>query len=278
MVPIRDINGTVIGFGGRILPSLYPEPTQPVRPLQQQDEDDDDDAPINPAAPSAKRVPAKYVNSPTSSVFAKGSTLYGIDVACSTVAVSRRVLVVEGYFDVISLHDSGVCDAVGCLGTAFTAPQLLLAAHLGRSQDITDSDDKGKEGMNEVVLWLDADDAGLRAVHRFLSQVMKPPSPTARRILPAHPALAELSRVNLRVASTASLSSGESRRRLTAHFLTLTPDADPVSIDGAITSLAQCKDASDLCVLAGQLRVPVPLLVELISGAALDWRARLIQW
>ena len=276
MVPIRDINGTVIGFGGRILPVLYPEPTQPLQPQprQQQDVDDDDDAPVTP---STKRVPAKYVNSPTSSVFAKGSTLYGIDVACSTVAVSRRVLVVEGYFDVISLHDSGVCDAVGCLGTAFTAPQLLLAAHLGRSQDTTDSDDKAEASMNEVVLWLDADDAGLRAVQRFLSQVMTPPSPTARRTLTPHPALAELSRVNLRVACTASLSSGESRRRLTAHLLNLTPDADPEIIDSAITSLAECKDASDLCVLAGQLRVPVPLLVELVSGAALDWRAWLIQ-
>ena len=275
MVPIRDINGTVIGFGGRILPSLYPEPTQPARPQQQQqDEDDDDEAPATPSI--TKRVPAKYVNSPTSSVFAKGSTLYGIDVACSTVAASHRVLVVEGYFDVISLHDSGVCDAVGCLGTAFTAPQLLLAAHLGRSQDTTDG--KEKVGMNEVVLWLDADDAGLRAVHRFLSQVMTPPSSTSRRTLPPHPALAELSRINLRVASTPSLSSGEGRRRLTAHLLNLTPDADPDTIDAAIISLAQCKDASDLCVLAGQLRVPVPLLVELITEAALDWRAWLIQW
>lgn len=90
MLPIRDIRGRVIAFGGRILGKGEP----------------------------------KYLNSPDTPLFDKGRTLYNIDKASPASRQTGRVIVVEGYMDVIALAQAGFADAVAPLGTALTEQQI----------------------------------------------------------------------------------------------------------------------------------------------------------
>lgn len=92
MFPIHNAQGTVIGFGGRVL-----DDTQP-----------------------------KYLNSPETSLFNKRHQLYGLCFAGPSIKQTGRVVVVEGYMDVITAHQQGVSEVVATLGTAFTAEQAKL--------------------------------------------------------------------------------------------------------------------------------------------------------
>ena len=92
MIPIRDARGRVIAFGGRILGDGEP----------------------------------KYLNSPDTPLFDKGRTLYNLDKASPASRQTNRIIVVEGYMDVIALADAGIADAVAPLGTALTENQLAM--------------------------------------------------------------------------------------------------------------------------------------------------------
>src|SRR5215204_674513 len=115
--PIRDQRGRVLGFGARAL------------------------------SPDAQ---PKYMNSPEGELYRKSHTLYGIDRARGPIAKARRAIVVEGYTDVLALHQAGVEEAVAIMGTAITPEQVSMLAGL------TDA----------VVLALDADRAGADAMIR----------------------------------------------------------------------------------------------------------------
>ena len=90
MIPIRDARGRVIAFGGRILGAGEP----------------------------------KYLNSPDTPLFDKGRTLYNLDLASPATRSARRLIVVEGYMDVIALARAGISEAVAPNGTAVTEAQL----------------------------------------------------------------------------------------------------------------------------------------------------------
>ena len=92
----------------------------------------------------------KYLNSPESEIYRKSRTLYGIDRARGPIARGGRAVVVEGYTDVLALHQAGIEEAVAVMGTAITPDQLKL---LGSYAE-------------EVVLALDADRAGREAMLR----------------------------------------------------------------------------------------------------------------
>jgi DNA primase len=96
---------------------------------------------------------AKYVNTPEGELYHKGRLLFGIDRARGAIAKSGRVVVVEGYTDVLALHQAGVQDSVAIMGTALTGDQL---GELARAA--------GEEGT--VFLALDADRAGSDAMLR----------------------------------------------------------------------------------------------------------------
>ncbi len=115
--PIRDQRGRVLGFGARAL--------------------------------MADSKP-KYLNSPEGELYRKSHTLYGIDRARGPIAKARRAIVVEGYTDVLALHQVGVEETVAIMGTAITPEQVSMLAGL------TDA----------VVLALDADRAGADAMIR----------------------------------------------------------------------------------------------------------------
>jgi DNA primase len=120
MFPLADARGRVLGFGARTL-----------RPDE----------------------PAKYINTSENEIYHKGRQLFGIDKARVAAAKSRRVVVVEGYTDVLALHQAGVAETVAIMGTALTEHQL---AELARAA--------GAEGV--VYLALDADSSGQQAMLR----------------------------------------------------------------------------------------------------------------
>jgi DNA primase len=92
MIPIRDPRGRVIAFGGRIVGAGEP----------------------------------KYLNSPDTPLFDKGRTLYNLDKASPASRATNRVIVVEGYMDVIALAQAGFAEAVAPLGTALTEQQIAM--------------------------------------------------------------------------------------------------------------------------------------------------------
>jgi DNA primase len=118
MFPIRNERGQIIGFGGRVLGQGEP----------------------------------KYLNSPETPVFHKGRELYGLHEHRRAIQQADRVIVVEGYMDVVMLDQHGVDNAVATLGTAVTADQA------GRLLRLAD----------EVIFAFDGDDAGRKAAWRAL--------------------------------------------------------------------------------------------------------------
>lgn len=94
MIPIRDVSGRAIGFGGRIMPGA--------------------EGP-------------KYLNSPATALFDKSRTLYGIDLAKGAIRREKLTVIVEGYTDVMAAHQAGFANVVASLGTALTHGQVELA-------------------------------------------------------------------------------------------------------------------------------------------------------
>lgn len=126
--PIHDPRGRVLGFGGRILPSIE-----------------------RSMADSGRRV-AKYLNSPETPLFQKRRVLYGADLARPSGRAEGWAAVVEGYTDVIAAHQVGLTNVVGTLGTA------LGDDHVTALRRMTD----------RAVLVFDGDEAGQKAADRSL--------------------------------------------------------------------------------------------------------------
>jgi len=122
MFPIHDASGRVMGFGGRVLDKGEP----------------------------------KYLNSPETPLFSKGRELYGLFQARQAIRAAGKVVVVEGYMDVVALAQHGVEYAVATLGTATTA------AHVQKLFRLTDT----------VVFCFDGDEAGRRAAWRALENAL----------------------------------------------------------------------------------------------------------
>lgn len=119
MFPIRDGNGRMCGFGARIL--------------------DPNDVP-------------KFLNSPQTPLFDKGRLLYGLHLARKAIRAADQAVIVEGYLDVIALHQAGFANSVSPMGTALSEEQLRYLKRFSR----------------RIVLALDADIAGAKATLRGL--------------------------------------------------------------------------------------------------------------
>lgn len=120
IVPIRDRQGRVIGFGGRSLDGSDP----------------------------------KYLNSPETEVFEKGKHLFGLDQAANAIRKDDRAVVVEGYFDVIALHAAGVTNAVASLGTALSGQQITQLCRCSDGKRIVlnfDADRAGIRAANRAI-------------------------------------------------------------------------------------------------------------------------------
>lgn len=118
MFPICDLRKKVIGFGGRILGEGMP----------------------------------KYLNSPETPLFNKGRALYLLEKARETAGKTDTLIIVEGYFDAIALHQAGIANVVATLGTALTPDHIRII----------------RRYVTKVVLLFDPDEAGVRAALRTL--------------------------------------------------------------------------------------------------------------
>ncbi len=124
MFPIHSLSGRIVGFGGRVLRS------------------------------DAKT--AKYVNSPESEIYSKSKTLYGLFQAKQSIVKEDKCLLVEGYTDVLSFHQSGIKNAVSSSGTALTVEQIRLIKRL----------------TDHVTVLYDGDAAGIRASFRGIDLLL----------------------------------------------------------------------------------------------------------
>ena len=123
MFPIGNERDEIIAFGGRAL---------------------------------SKKVQAKYLNSPETSLFHKGNVLYGFNKARQAAYKNNTLCVVEGYMDVISLAGGGFIHSVAPLGTAITGEQITLLWKLAK----------------EPILCFDGDSAGLQAAYRLIDKAL----------------------------------------------------------------------------------------------------------
>jgi DNA primase len=159
--PIRDERGRMSGFGARIL--------------------DPEDVP-------------KFLNSPQTVIFDKGHLLYGLDRARKVIRTQDQVVIVEGYLDVIALHQAGYANAVSPMGTALTETQLRLL----------------KKFTRRMVLALDADAAGDQATLRGLQLARQTLDHTSEPVFDAR-----------------GLLSHEARLQADIRVTTLPPGLDP---------------------------------------------------
>lgn len=124
VIPIRDVQGKIIAFGGRSLDGQQP----------------------------------KYLNSPETVLFNKSQVLFGLNVAKDRVRKFKNhdsLILVEGYFDVIALHEIGFTNAVACLGTALTEYQIKQLLKVS----------------NNLYLCLDSDKAGIEATRKIIQSL-----------------------------------------------------------------------------------------------------------
>lgn len=134
MFPINDPQGECIAFGGRVIGQGEP----------------------------------KYLNSQETPLFHKSNVLYGLDKAKGAMTSTGTAIVVEGYTDVIALHESGICNAVATLGTALTLQHIRLIS---------------RHASKRIVYLFDGDAAGQRAADRalgFIDESMTPEAGKAR--------------------------------------------------------------------------------------------------
>jgi DNA primase len=112
--PIYNVSGYVIGFGGRVIDNGEP----------------------------------KYLNSPESFIYSKRQNLYGLNVASKHIQKENRAIIVEGYFDLLILHQAGIKNAVAPLGTALTEQHIqTLKRYTSNIITVFDSDPSGEKAM-----------------------------------------------------------------------------------------------------------------------------------
>ncbi len=126
MFPIQNFSGRVIAFGGRTLHT-------------------------------ADKKLAKYVNSPETDIYHKSDTLYGLYQAKNAIRKEDKCFLVEGYADVISMHQAGIENVVASSGTSLTANQVKLIRKL----------------TNDVTVIYDGDNAGIHAAERAVGMMLK---------------------------------------------------------------------------------------------------------
>ncbi|RBP99907.1 DNA primase [Bifidobacterium xylocopae] len=135
--PIRDSAGRTLGFGAR---RLY--------------EDDN--------------IPAKYLNTPDTELYRKNQVLYGIDLAKKSIVRNRRVVIVEGYTDVMACHLAGVDNAVATCGTAFGEEHAKIVRRLISDDALGGIQLVGPVNGSRVIFTFDGDAAGQKAaLHAF---------------------------------------------------------------------------------------------------------------
>ena len=236
MFPINDAQGDCIAFGGRVIGKGEP----------------------------------KYLNSQETPIFHKSQVLYGLDKAKAAMASTGCAVVVEGYTDVIALHENGISFAVATLGTALTMRHIRILA---------------RHAQKRIVYLFDGDAAGQRAADRALAFIDRSMTPEAGKsrielcavTLPDNLDPAEF--VEARGADALKKLIDEARpllsygieRRLAAYDLA-TAEGRARALEDALAVLAPIKDS----ILAKDYAVQIAGRVRAREQDVLDQLARLV--
>jgi len=232
MIPIRDENGRMTGFGARIL--------------------DPNDTP-------------KFLNSPETPLFSKSRLLYGLDRARKPIRAADQAVIVEGYLDVIALHQAGFENAVSPMGTSLTEDQLRVLKRFTR----------------KIVLALDPDAAGQKAVLRGLEAARQSLDRQDEIGFDARGLLHHEARLqaDLRVASMPDeLDPDEIVQRDPEQWKKLIADAQPIVVH-VMGALAQGRDLEDAKVKSEITAQVLPLIEDLPNPVERDtYRQRLARF
>lgn len=233
--PIQEVSGDVIGFGARRLR---------------------DDDPIE----------AKYLNTPETPLYKKGSVLYGVHAAKKDIARRKQAVVVEGYTDVMACHLSGVETAVATCGTAFSEGHTRVLRRLLMDQN---------EFRGEVVFTFDGDEAGQRAAlrafdddQRFVAQTFVAVQPDGLDPCDLRGARGDAAVRDL-VARRAPMFEFAIRSVLSRHDLTI-PEGRVSALRGAAPMVAAIRDRSLRPEYARSLAGWLGMEVETVTAAVAD--------
>jgi DNA primase len=216
MIPIRDENGRMAGFGARVV--------------------DPEDVP-------------KFLNSPETAIFTKGHLLYGLDRARKPIRTADQAVIVEGYLDVMALHQAGYENVVSPMGTALTEEQLRLLKRFSRN----------------IVLALDPDAAGQKAVLRGLEAARQAMDHEGELGFDARGLLRNEARLqaDLRVASLPDgLDPDDIVRRDPEEWKRIIDAAQPI-IEHVMRTLAQGRNMDDRKVTSEISTQVLPLIHDL---------------
>ncbi len=207
MLPIWDSRGQIIGFGGRSLGDEQP----------------------------------KYLNSPETELFNKSQVLYGLNFARDAIAKADQALVVEGYFDVIALHQAGIPNVVASMGTALTPEQTHQLLRYSEKK--------------RLIFNFDGDTAGRTAAERAIGAI----GDQARR-----------GEVELRILTIPSGKDADEflRTGSPADFRALMAGA-PLWLDWQIDQVLAGRNLSR----ASEFQQVTQALVKLLAGLGGDWRS-----
>lgn len=229
MFPIRDERGRMAGFGARIL--------------------NPDDQP-------------KFLNSPQTPVFDKGRLLYGLDRARKAIRAQDQVVIVEGYLDVIALHQGGYTNVVSPMGTALTEHQLYLLKRFSR----------------RIVLALDPDAAGDKATLRGLQVARQAMDHEQEPVFDARGLLGHEARLQADIRVTtlpAGLDPDEVVARDPQEWERILAHARPV-VEHVMDTLAAGRDLNDPKVKTDIAAQVIPLIEDVPNPIERDtYRQRL---
>jgi DNA primase len=220
MIPIRDATRRMAGFGARVV--------------------DPDDIP-------------KFLNSPETVLFTKGRLLYGLDRAHKAIRATDQAVIVEGYMDVIALHQAGYENVVSPMGTALTEEQLRLLKKFSR----------------RIVLALDPDTAGQKAILRGLDAARAAMDRTGELDFDPRGLLRNEARLqaDLRVASLPDeMDPDEIVARNRDEWGQLIDSAKPI-VEHVMISLGEGRDLKDHRVVNEIANQVLPLIQDLPSPA-----------
>ena len=228
-IPIRDAAGKMAGFGARIL--------------------NPDDQP-------------KFLNSPQTALFDKGRLLYGLDQARKPIRAEDQVVIVEGYLDVIALHQAGFSNTVSPMGTALTEDQLRLLKRFTR----------------RIVLALDPDAAGQKATLRGLEIARQTMDQTTEVVFDARGLIRHEGRLQADLRVT-TLPEGEDPDEVVlrdpAEWARIVEAAKPVVVH-VMETLAAGSDLDDPKVKSDIAAQVLPLINDVANSIEReDYRQRL---
>ncbi len=229
MIPIRDDRGRMAGFGARIV--------------------DPDDVP-------------KFLNSPQTELFDKGHLLYGLERAKKEIRDQDQSVIVEGYLDVIALHQAGFPNAVSPMGTALTDYQLRMLKRFSRS----------------IILALDADAAGDKATMRGLEVARKVLDRESDPVFDARGMLGHEKRLKADIRVTTlpeGLDPDEVVFQDAELWRKIVADAQPIVIH-VMETLAKDQDLDDAKVKSQIANQVLPLIEDVSDGVEREaYRQRL---